>query len=502
MRLRTPTMPRRQATASRAARIDAAAGDRADATADIGIDVTIGSTADRTEAVTRTATNKVPLPLEAALEVVRVSAPPVRGETVALDSALGRVLASDVASRVDHPSLDNSALDGYACRAADAASATPQRPVRLRVVGEVPAGRPFTGKVEAGEAVRIFTGGAVPEGADAIAAVEDSREEPDGSGLIVRLERPARTDAVRPRAQDLSAGKAYLLRGRRLDAAAVGLAAMMGHASLQVARRPRVALITTGDEVVAPGEPIQPGQVYDGNAAALRAMATAAGASLTRRPRLADDLDALRAAMDEASSADPPFDLLLTSGGVSMGKYDFVRDLLLDAGEVAFWKVAVRPGGPTLFGRYRGVPVLALPGNPVSSMVVFLLLGRAFIDTTLGRTDPIPALTRVPAVARTSFQHAGFKTNFQRAVFDPPTAAPHAATGTTVDDPATGPGPIDARTLGNPTLPRLAVRAVDNQSSGVARSMVAADALVRVPPSRDVAPGEVVEVIPLAEHLR
>lgn len=424
--------------------------------------------------------NEAPIPLDEALDTLSQAAPRPSSETLALDEAFGRVLAADLVSLVDHPSLDDSALDGFACRAADTVDATPERPVRLRLVGEVPAGRPFEGHVGAGEAVRIYTGGAIPSGADAIVAVENSRVEQslaaNAAGTSdVWLSRPASPSDVRHRGRNLEAGTTYLRAGRRLDAGALGLAAMMGHASAAVARRPHLALLTTGDEVITPGTPLAPGQVYDGNAASLAALAKAAGARLTRLPRARDDPEELRAAFDEAVTNQPPIDLLLTSGGVSMGKYDIVRDLMLGHGEVAFWKVAIRPGGPALFGRYAGLNVLALPGNPVSSMVVFLLLGRAFTDAMLGRSDPIPARNSLRATALTDFRHAGAKTAFQRATFET----------------RTGPG------VARP----LAVRGLSDQSSGVARSMAEADALVRVPPGRDVAAGDEVDVLPLAPHL-
>jgi len=399
-----------------------------------------------------------------ALGILQQDAPNLGSERVELVDALGRVLADDLASLCDHPGVDNSALDGYACRVADTAGAREAAPARLRLVGEAPAGRPYAGRVGPGEAVRIFTGAAVPDGADGIVPVEASREREGGR---VELLQPARAADVRRRAQDLADGQVYLHRGRRLDAAAIGLAGGMGHASVPVARRPRVALLTTGDEVVDPGRPLQPGQVYDSNAASLMALGQAAGAAMLLLPRVGDDAAALDRALEQAGSVD----LLLTSGGVSMGRYDRVRDLLFGQGAVRFWKVAMKPGGPALYGRLGELPVLGLPGNPVSSMVVFLVLARAFLDAALGRTDPPPYLDRRPARAGTPFRGAALKEGLPRARL----------------------------TYGEQGL---VAAALTNQSSGVLRSMSEADALAVVPAGRDIAPGEAIDVIPLAGHLR
>lgn len=377
-------------------------------------------------------------------------------ETVPLAEGLGRTLAQDLKSRVDHPSLDNSALDGYACRAADTADATRETPVTLRLVGDIPAGSTFTGTVGTGEAVGIYTGAPVPEGADAIIGVELTERV----GEQVRLFRPANPKDIRPKAQDLRAGEVYLESGQTLTAAAIAVAAAMGHAELPVVRRPRVGILATGDEVVEPGRPIREGQVYNSNLYGLAALVAQAGGEAVRLNNVRDDLKLL-----EASLQGLDLDLLLTSGGVSMGRYDFVRDLLFDKGRVHFWKVAMKPGGPVLFGAFGGLPILGLPGNPVSSLVVFELLGRAFLAAALGSTDPIPYRTRLPAVAEAPFAGSGFKETFARTVLtlDPERGYLAASTG--------------------------------NQSSGVLRSLLLADALAVVPPHTDVAVGERLEVI-------
>lgn len=406
--------------------------------------------------------------VQEALDAVLTRAPDPTSEDVAIEDALGRTLAVDLRARADHPNVANSALDGYACRAADTRGASDAAPVRLRVVGEVPAGRTYERSVGPQEAVSIYTGGAVPAGADAIVPVEAT--DRDGDVVIVR--RPARHEDIRPRAQDLTEGDVGLARGRRLDAAALALAAGMGHATVSVARRPRVGVLATGNELVAPGGALEPGQVFDANATGVAALVRAAGGVPVPLPRVQDDPHALAATLRRARDVD----LILTSGGVSMGRYDLVRDLMLDAGTVDFWKVLVRPGGPTLFGTYQGTPLLGLPGNPVSSLVVFLLFGRAFVERALGSAALPPYRRRTVARAGEALASAGPKETFLRVRLE----------DAVLDDAQ--PGPV-ARTTGS-------------QSSGVLRSMAEADALAIVPPDTRIEEGSPVEVLRLEPLLR
>ena len=401
------------------------------------------------------------LTISEALEIVLVAADAMEREDVPLADALGRTLVADVRARADHPNVDNSALDGYACRAVDTGSATAEEPVRLHVIGEVPAGRPFDGTVGPREAVAIYTGGAVPRGADAIVPVEATAREGD----VVALSRPARREDIRPRGQDLRTGDVGLHRGRRLDAASLALAAGMGQASVPVARRPRVGILATGSELVPPGGTLQPGQVYDANATGIAALVQAAGGEPHLLPRIPDD----PAIIAETIRKGPAFDLLLTSGGVSMGRYDLVRDLMFDHGDVAFWKVSMKPGGPTLFGRFAGMPLLGLPGNPVSSLVVFLVFGRAFLERSQGAAEPIPYQRRRGAVAGEDLSTKA-KETFFRVVLD--------------GDPV-------------PTA-----RSTGSQSSGILRSMALADALAVVPANARIRSGDAIEVIELAPLLR
>ncbi len=399
-----------------------------------------------------------------AIALIEAQAQRLAAERVALGEALGRTLAAQVSSLVAHPSLDNSALDGFACRAEDTVGASRKHPVTLRVIGEAAAGGRFAGSVGSGEALSIYTGAPVPDGANAIIRVEDTETR----GESVLLFAPANPDDIRPRGQDFGVGEVLLKKGQYLDAAALGLAAAMGHAELPVVKRPRVGILSTGDEIVEPGNPIEPGQVYDANRYALAALVRSAGGEPVHLPPVADDPALLEAALALSGG----LELLLTSGGVSMGRYDFVRDLLFQKGEVYFWKVAMRPAGPVLFGRFGGAPVLGLPGNPVSSIVAFLILARAFLQRALGSSQLLPYHHRLSAVAGTALKGAGFKEAFTRVRLTP-------------------------REDG-----RLEATSTGNQSSGVLSSMLLADALAVIPPERHYEPGDRLEVILLEPYLR
>jgi molybdopterin molybdotransferase len=383
-------------------------------------------------------------------------------EELPLADALGRVLAGDLAARADHPNVDDTSLDGIACRREDTVEASDGAPVRLRLIGESAAGRPFAGEVGPGQAVRIQTGAAVPAGADAIVPVEELSDE--GDHVAVRA--PGSPDAIRPRGQDVRVGDVGLRAGRRLDAGAVALAAAMGHATVAVRERLRVGVLTGGDEVVPPGGTLGPGDVFDANGPALHALVRLAGAEPVALPHASDAVGALEAAVDGAGA----LDLLLTCGGISMGRYDRVRDLLETRGRILFRKVWLKPGGPATFAYVGERPWLALPGNPVSASVTFLALARAWLDRAAGATGPLPLAQRLPAVAATTLRAAGPKTTLLRVLLERDGA-------------------------------RIAARPAGNQNSGVVRTLADADALAIVPPRAVLEPGDPLEVVPLAPHL-
>lgn len=379
--------------------------------------------------------------VEEALELVLAEAKgelPV--EEVPLKEAYGRVLAEDLVSLVDHPDQDDTAIDGYACREEDTLGASRENPVRLRVIGESPAGRPFAGRVGKGEAVAVYTGAPIPEGADAVIRVEDTRREGD----YVLLFAPASPKDIRPQGDDLRKGEVYLRRGDLLTPGRLGLAAAMGYPRLKVFRRPRVGILSTGDEVVEPGEPLPFGGVYNSNAYSLLGLVQEAGGEPVLLGKVEDRPETVLEKLEAAG----PLDLLLTSGGVSMGEYDVVRKVLETAGEVVFWKVKQQPGGPLLLARLGGLPILGLPGNPVSSMVTFFLYGRPFLFRLQRRTDP--PYRSLEARVLTPFKGAQGKKVFRRGVLS--------------------------------FEGELVVRTTGSQSSGVLRSMALGNALVVLPP--------------------
>ena len=312
--------------------------------------------------------------VEEALARITAAQNPVGAEMVSIAQAHGRVLAQAVASNRTQPPFAVSAMDGYAVRASDVAAV----PARLTRIGQAPAGGAFAGAVGPGQAVRIFTGGPVPEGADAIVIQEDA--EADGDQVVVKQSSVAGKH-IRAGGLDFRAGDVMLAPGRRLGARDVALAAAMNVPWLKVARRPRIALLATGDELVRPGEPIGPHQIVSSNALGLAAMIAACGGEAIDLGIAADDRDGLRAMARGARGAD----MLITLGGASVGDHDLVQSVLGEAGlKVDFWKIAMRPGKPLIFGHMGATPMLGLPGNPVSSMVCGLLFVRPAIAALLG----------------------------------------------------------------------------------------------------------------------
>jgi molybdopterin molybdotransferase len=316
--------------------------------------------------------------VEEALARVVALFQPLAAEQISLVEGLGRVLAEDLTARRTQPPFAVSAMDGYAVRAADLT----QIPVTLRIVAEVPAGAGFGGQIGAGEAARIFTGAPLPAGSDTIVIQEDT--ERDGERVVVREGAP-RGRYVRREGLDFAEGEALLPAGRRLSARDIGLAAAMNRPWLFVHRRPRVAILSTGDEIVMPGEPIGPHQIVSSNSLALCAFVQACGGVPISLGNAPDDPEALRRIAQAMSGVD----LLVTTGGVSVGDYDVVRDALAADGlDLDFWQIAMRPGKPLMVGRYRGAPMLGLPGNPVSTMVCALLFLKPALDRLSGLPDP------------------------------------------------------------------------------------------------------------------
>ena len=317
------------------------------------------------------------MPVSDALAAVLAGVKPLPEEMIPLDEAYHHVLARDVAARRTQPPEAMSAMDGYAVRAADAAKVDAQ----LTVIGEVAAGRPFAGVVGAGEAVRIFTGGVVPAGADAVVIQEDTVAE--GKRITIK-EAAIAGRHIRPAGVDFREGDVLLRMGTRLTERDLALAAGMNHPHLPVRRRPKVAILATGDELVMPGTTPGPGQIVYSNGYALHALARQEGADTVDLGIAADTLEATTAGIRRARESGA--DILITTGGASVGDHDLVQQALRDEGiAMAFWKIAMRPGKPMMHGRLGAMGVIGLPGNPVSSYVCAFLFMVPLIRALSGR---------------------------------------------------------------------------------------------------------------------
>ncbi len=331
-------------------------------------------------------------------------------ETVALSEALGRVLRADAVAAVSHPPADVSAMDGYAVRAGDLTAAGQS----LTVVGESAAGHPWAGLVGQGQAVRIFTGAHMPAGADAIVIQEDTTAAP---GAVTILELPVKGRHVRKAGQDFATGDAMLKTPQRLSARDIGLLAAMNLPRVSVARRPRIGVLSTGDEIVMPGESVGPGQIVSANGPGLCAFVRHYGGEDMALGVVRDDMSALRAAITAAG----PLDLLVTSGGVSVGEHDLMGKLMAEA-ELSFHKIAMRPGKPLLFGRVGKLPVLGLPGNPVSAMICAALFLKPAMERLMGLPGDAPRT--VAAVLGTDMKANDGREDYVRASLNPdPTGA-------------------------------------------------------------------------------
>ena len=385
-------------------------------------------------------------------------------EAVSTFDADGRVLAQDLVSALQVPPQDNSSMDGYALRCADLTGPNPVLTVSQRIAAGA-SGAPLT----AGTAARIFTGAPVPEGADAIVMQEDCELLPaEGDGLsAIRLRKlPVPAQWIRRAGEDVTRGAVVLARGARLTPASLGLAASIGLDRLQVVRRPRVALFSTGDELVMPGdvapEQMKPGSIYNSNRFFLRALLHRLGCDVSDLGIVPDRRDATLAALQSAAQQ---HDLILTSGGVSVGEEDHIKPAVQALGRLDLWQIAIKPGKPFAYGRVQDAHFIGLPGNPVSSFVTFLLLVRPFLLKLQGGLDVAPETIALPA--HFAWPRADKRREFLRA-------RRNAAGG------------LDL---------------FENQSSGVLTSAVWGDGLVDNPPGQTIAHGDLVRFVPFSELL-
>jgi molybdopterin molybdotransferase len=402
------------------------------------------------------------LPVDDARAAIAAALVPIGGtETLPLAAALGRVLAADVVSPIDVPAHDNSAMDGYALHGADLLADAPT--VLSAAPHTVFAGKPFTKAVPRGGCVRIMTGAVMPPGLDTVVPVELCAV--DGGQVTLKPGVLRAGENRRKRGEDLAQGRPALLAGRVLRPADLGLIASLGYATATVRRRLRVALFSTGDEIQQPGLPLAPGQIYDSNRYSLRGAIERLGMEVIDLGLVPDDPALLKATVDRAIDE---ADAVVTSGGVSMGDADHTRDILAARGEVAFWKVAMRPGRPFAFGPLHGAHdkrayLFALPGNPVAALVTFYAFAREALLTLAGASQTQPP--RLAARSPVAIRKRPGRTEYQRAIVS-----------------RGADGDWEVRTTGS-------------QGAGILRSMTEANALLVLPhASGPVAAGERVEV--------
>lgn len=347
-------------------------------------------------------------PLDQALEQLLANLKPVtETETISLDQALGRVIAQPVTSQLNVPPADNSAMDGYALRSADG-----HEGVQLTLIGKSFAGHPFDGDVDPGECVRIMTGAQIPAGADSVIMQEQVSLDDQNNALITLQRAVSAGSHVRTAGEDIATGQTVFEPGRKLRAADLGLLASLGISDISVKRRLRVAVLSTGDELKKPGEALGPGQFYESNGYTISAVLEKLNTEITNFGILADDLETLRSAFRQA---DEVADVVITSGGVSVGEADFVKDVLDELGEIAFWKLAIKPGKPFAFGFLPNSVFIGLPGNPVSALVTMHQLAVPMLTKISGQ-DAVKPL-RIAAKAGCSIKKAPGRTDFQRGVY-------------------------------------------------------------------------------------
>jgi len=400
------------------------------------------------------------LRLEDALARILAEVRPVEGvETLAIRSALGRVLAIDVVSRINVPAHTNSAMDGYAFAGADLAA---EGETRLAAIGVAAAGRPFRGDVSSGECVRILTGAPMPAGTDSVAMQE--KVELDGDSVILPAGQAA-GQHVRQAGEDIAAGEVALRSGTRLNPAELGILASLGVSEVSVRRRPRIAFFSTGDELRHVGETLGEGQIYDSNRYSIYGMLTRLGVEAVDMGVVRDERDAVAMAFADAAAG---ADAIVTSGGVSVGDADYVTEVLERTGSVGFWKVAMKPGRPLAFGRIGDALFFGLPGNPVSVMATFYQLVQPALQALAGLPDPGPPLT-VTAICQETLQTKPGRREFQRGI------------------------------LSREPDGRLVVRRTGTQGSGVLSSMSAANCFIVLEEGAGpVAAGDTVTVQPFA----
>ncbi len=398
---------------------------------------------------------EVGVTLERAIELTSSIPLPYSFESIPLTEARGRITSAPLHSMVDDPRFDNSAMDGFAVRATDCDSESST----LSIVGISQAGNPALPSVGVGEACRIMTGAKIPPGADAIVMIEDTEIEDN----VVTVTGPARPGFIRKQGENFRFGDQGLPAGTLLTPSRIAMAAAMGHSEIQVVKKPKVAVISTGDELYEPGEPLTDSGIYESNTKALVGMLEVMGCEATNMGIVEDNESTLRLTLDKATEG---HDLIITSGGVSMGEWDLIRKLMENEGDISFWRIKIKPGGPPLFGTWKGTPLFGLPGNPVSSQLVFLTVVAPYLTHSFAHDDK-----HGPSLAERV--HVKLTTPLK---------------GT--------PNKLTMRRLNISSTPQgLVANAPNNQGSGNVASMVECNGLSLLPAGSDGSVGDTIEAL-------
>lgn len=376
-------------------------------------------------------------------------------ETVTLDKSVGRILGSNLISKVNNPRFDNSSMDGWAVNSEDCKSLG----IKLKIVGLSQAGAKNNISINRGEACKIMTGAAMPTGADAIVMIEDTSVT-DG---MVTINGRAKKEFIRKTGEDIKKDELLIRSGTLMTSSVISLSATMGHDFIQVVGKPKIAIISNGDELIKPGIELMDGQIYESNSYGISALVKKMGGEPLRFDVVQDSIEGLRTALDLAGK---DCDAIITSGGVSMGDYDLVRKIMEDEGEIKFWKVLMRPGGPPLFGKWKNTPLFGLPGNPVSSHVVFTMLVEAWMVCSLGMDSEYGPKTadRVSVLLKDHLKGATNKICLRR---------------------------IRITNEGG----RLVGRTHTHQGSGNIHSMVSHNGLSLLPPSKEGKEGDIIDAL-------
>lgn len=354
------------------------------------------------------------LKLHEALERVLSEVHPLASETISLTEGAGRFATKAITAGIDLPHFDNSAMDGYAVRAADVRGASRERPAKLKLVGRTPAGQTFEGNVGAGECVRVFTGSPMPQGADAVVMQEDTDTNPHSPDEVQIFDEVKAWENIRFRGEDIKQGDVLVEAGQKLTAGRLALLGAVGVTEVQAGRKPVVGILATGTELREPGAKLRPGEIYESNRLAISTLVKQMGGEPKILPLTPDSLEATREALRKAFAG---CDAVVTSGGVSVGEYDFVKDAVEALrGQLSFWRVSIKPGKPFVFGRCGEKPLFGLPGNPVSAMVTFVLLVRPALMRMQGASRM--ALPSHPGVLLEALNNRGDRPHFVRVTVD------------------------------------------------------------------------------------